>query len=219
MKKILAVAAIITMSFTTQAQKVAYVDIDYVLKNIPEYNDAQKQLDEISATWKKEIDEKYSEIDKLYKQYQAEQVLLTEEMKQSRQKEIQDKEKAAKELQTKRFGYQGDLFQKRQELVQPIQDKVYDAIQKIATTKGYDFVLDKSSGSVVLYANTKMNISDQVLTSMGINPKAQKAESSPQGDNKQAGDTKQQPAPNDKQQAAPDNKQPAPVKQQPQPPK
>src|SRR6266480_3590644 len=214
MKKILAIAALIALSFTTQAQKVAYVDVDYVLKNISDYNDAQKQLDAIAASWQKEIDAKYTEIDKLYKQYQAEQVLLTEDMKQQRQKEIQDKEKAAKDLQKQHFGYQGDLFQKRQELVQPIQDKVYDAIQKIATTKSYDFVLDKSSGSVVLYANTKMNISDQVLTSMGINPKAQKAENTPQGDNKQAGDNKQQPAANDKQQPAPDNKQPAPVKQE-----
>ena len=171
MKKILAIAAIIAPSFTVQAQKVAYVDVDYVLKNVPEYNDAQKQLDGIAATWQKEIDAKYAEIDKLYKQYQAEQVLLTEEMKQQRQKDIQDKEKAAKELQKTRFGYQGELFQKRQELIQPIQDKVYDAIQKIATTKAYDFILDKSSGSVVLFANTKLNISDQVLQSLGITAK------------------------------------------------
>src|SRR6185295_1716150 len=191
MKKILAIAAIITLSFTAQAQKVAHVDVDYVLKNIPEYNEAQKQLDEIAAAWQKEIDAKYAEIDKLYKQYQAEQVLLTEDMKQQRQKEIQDKEKAAKDLQKQHFGYQGDLFQKRQELIQPIQDKVYDAIQKIATTKSYDFVLDKSSGSVVLYANTKMNISDQVLQSMGINPKSQISDTAPKGtDNKQAGENK-----------------------------
>jgi hypothetical protein len=98
-------------------------------------------------------------------------------MKAQRQKEIEDKEKAAKELQKKRFGYQGDLFQKREELIQPIQDKVYDAIQKIATTKAYDFVLDKSSGSVVMYANTKLNISDQVLQGLGINPKSKTSDS------------------------------------------
>jgi outer membrane protein len=194
MKTILAIVAILALSFTAGAQKVAYVDIDYVLKNIPDYNDAQKQLDDIAAAWQKEIDAKYAEIDKLYKQYQAEQVLLTEDMKQQRQKEIQDKEKAAKELQKKRFGYEGDLFTKRQELVQPIQDKVYDAIQKIATTKVYDFVLDKSSGSVILFANTKLNISDQVLQSMGITAKAQKSDTSPQGtDNKQPANTNKQP--------------------------
>ena len=172
MKKILAIAALIALSFATQAQKVAYVDVDYVLKNISDYNDAQKQLDDIAAAWQKEIDAKYAEIDKLYKQYQAEQVLLTEDMKQQRQKEIQDKEKAAKDLQKQHFRYQGDLFQNvridtaNQDTGMPF---------KIATTKSYDFVLDKSSGSVVLYANTKMNISDQVLQSMG-NPKSQKSE-------------------------------------------
>jgi len=176
-KELLIIAFVLATSFA-QAQKVAYVDVDYVLKNIPEYNDAQKQIDDIAAAWQKEIDGKYAEIDKLYKQYQAEQVLLTDDMKQQRQKEIEDKEKAAKDLQKKRFGYQGDLFQKRQELIQPIQDKVYDAIQKIATTKAYDFVLDKSSGSVVLFANTKLNISDQVLQSMGINPNKTKTSDS-----------------------------------------
>ncbi|MEP7127281.1 MAG: OmpH family outer membrane protein [Chitinophagales bacterium] len=154
------------------AQKLAYVDTEYILKNIPDYKDAQKKLDDIAAVWQKDIDTKYAEIDKLYKSYQAEQVLLTEEMKLQRQKEIQDKEKAAKELQKQKFGYQGELFVKRQELVQPIQDNVFDAVSKIATAKAYDFVLDKSSGSVVLYANTKVNISDQVLQAMGYAPKA-----------------------------------------------
>ncbi len=157
---------------------MAYVDVDYVLKNIPDYTEAQAQIDNLAASWQKEIDGKYDEIDKMYKQYQAEQVLLTDDMKTQRLKEIDDKEKAAKELQKKRFGYQGDLFAKRQELIQPIQDRVYDAIQKIATTKAYDFVLDKSSGSVVLFANTKLNISDQVLQSLGINPSKSKSSGS-----------------------------------------
>jgi len=156
------------------AQKVGFVDTDYILKSIPEYTDAQKRLDEIAAGWQKDIDSKYGEIDKLYKSYQAEQVLLTDEMKQQRQKDIEEKEKAAKDLQKQKFGYQGELFQKRQELIQPVQDKVYDAIQKIATSKAYDFVLDKSSGSVVLYANSKNNISDEVLKALGYTPKVQK---------------------------------------------
>src|SRR6185295_17554586 len=107
----------------------------------------------------------------LYKKYQAEQVLMTDEIKTQKQKEITDKEKAAKDLQKQRFGYQGELFQKRQELIKPIQDKVYDAIEKIATTKLYDFVFDKSSGSVMLYSNSKFNISDQVLQQLGTTPK------------------------------------------------
>ncbi|MBS1659019.1 MAG: OmpH family outer membrane protein [Chitinophagales bacterium] len=176
MKKYLMIVLSAVFSTAASAQKVAYVDVDYVLKNMPEYTAAQEQIDNLAAAWQKDIDTKYAEIDNLYKRYEAEQVLLTDDMKQQRKKEIDDKEKAAKELQKKRFGYQGDLFQKRQELIQPIQDRVYDAIQKIATTKAYDFVLDKSSGSVVLYANTKLNISDQVLQGMGINPKSKVSE-------------------------------------------
>ena len=182
MKKISLISLFFLFTSAAMAQqKFAYVDIDYILKSIPEYNEAQTRLDDITAQWQKEIDQKYTEIEKLYKQYQAEQVLLTEEMKQQRQKEIEDKEKAAKELQKKRFGYQGDLFLKRQELIQPIQDKVYDAIQKIAQTKALDFIFDKSSGTVMLYANTKHNISDQVLQSLGITPKAQKSETQEKG--------------------------------------
>ncbi|MBA3647182.1 MAG: OmpH family outer membrane protein [Chitinophagales bacterium] len=168
MKKILSICLILLLSACSLfAQRLAYVDIDYVLKNIPEYSNAQKQLDDIAGVWQKEIDDKYIEIDKLYKSLQAEEVLLTDDMKQERQKEIDNKEKAAKDLQRHRFGYQGDLFKKRQELIQPVQDRVYDAIQKIANTKSYDFVLDKSSGTVVLFASSKLNISDQVLQSLG----------------------------------------------------
>ena len=185
MKKIsLVVFILLATTAFSFGQKIGFVDSEYILKNIPEYADAQKRLDDIAAGWQKEIDDKYAEIDKLYKSYQAEQVLLTEEMKQQRQKDIQDKEKAAKDLQKQKFGYQGELFQKRQELIQPIQDKVYDAIQKIATTKSFDFVLDKSSGSVVLYANSKNNISDQVLQALGHAPKSDKPADTKPADNK-----------------------------------
>ncbi|MCY7409760.1 MAG: OmpH family outer membrane protein [Chitinophagales bacterium] len=177
MKTAILTLSFLAASFVMQAQtKFAYVDIDYVLKNIPDYADAQRQLDEITVSWQKEIDSKYEEVDKLQKQFQAEQVLLTDEMKQQRQTDIISKSKAAKDLQKKRFGYQGELFQKRQELIQPIQDKVYEAIQKIATTKSYDFVFDKSSGTTVLYANPKINVSDDVLKAMGYSPKSTKTE-------------------------------------------
>jgi len=189
MKKILLVIGLGLTTAFSQAQKVAYIDVEYVLKNIPEYNDAQQQIDNLAASWQKEIDGKYADIDKLRQQYEAEQVLLTDDMKAQRQKEIEDKEKAAKELQKKRFGYQGDLFQKREELIQPIQDRVYDAIQKIATTKAYDFVLDKSSGSVVMYANTKLNISDQVLQGIGISPKSKASDGGNKDSNPQQNKT------------------------------
>lgn len=164
-------ACLVLTAFTASAQRFAYVDSDYILSNIPEYAEAQKQLDEISKNWQKEIENKFKEIDQLYKNYQQEQVLYTEDMKKQKQKEIEDKEKAAKELQKKRFGYEGDLFQKRQELIKPIQDKMYEAIQKVATTKGFDVIFDKSSSTTMLYSNTKLDASDDVIKQLGYTPK------------------------------------------------
>lgn len=174
MKKIFLPLVIFTLfSFAASAQRFAYVDTEYILGNIPEYNDAQKQLDSISADWQKDIDKQYTDIDALYKKFQNEQVLLTEEMKQQRMKDIQDKEKAVKDFQKAKFGYQGELFQKRQELVKPIQDKVYDAIQKYATLKAYDVIFDKSGSTTLLFTSDKLDVSDAIITSMGYTPKKQ----------------------------------------------
>ena len=172
MRKIVLIAFTILMSAgVASAQRFAYVDSDYILNNVPEYADAQKKLDEVSKGFQKEIEDKYKEIDGLYKKYQEDQVLLTEDMRKARQKEIEDKEKAVKDLQKKHFGSDGDLFKKRQELIKPIQDKVYDALQKVSTQLGYDMVFDKNGGTTVLYSNPKIDISDKVLTQMGYTPK------------------------------------------------
>ena len=171
MKKILALMAIVFFSSTVFAQKYAYVDTKYILENIPEYTKAQKQLDDISAGWQKEIEGKYKEIDQMYKDYQAEQVLLSDEMKKKREQDIMDKEKVVKDLQKQRFGYEGDLFKKRQELVKPIQDKIYDAIQKLAQTKNLDLVFDKSAGgSALLYTNSALDKSNEILKELGYKP-------------------------------------------------
>lgn len=168
MKKLILTSLIMLASVAIiQAQKYAYVDTDYILENIPEYADAQDELNEISVVWQKEIEEKFAEIDKLYKSYQADAVLLPEDMKRKREEEIIKKEKEAKELQKKRFGQDGDLFKKRQELVKPIQDKIFNAIEEIARLKNYGFVFDKSSGPTVLYADSKYDISDEVLRKVG----------------------------------------------------
>lgn len=172
MKKIiLSLLTLLSIGFAASAQRFAYVDTEYILGNIPEYNDAQKQLDSIAADWQADIDKQYKDIDALYKKYQNEQVLLTEEMKQQRMKEIQDKEKSVKDFQKAKFGYQGELFQKRQELVKPIQDKVYDAIQKLAVLKAYDVIFDKSGSTTLLFTSEKLDVSDAVITSMGYTPK------------------------------------------------
>ncbi len=170
-KKYLLVFFMMCTAGMASAQRFAYVDSDYILNNIPEYSDAQKQLDDISKGWQKEIEDKYKEIDGLYKQYQQDQVLLTEDMRKIRQKEIEDKEKAVKELQKKYFGNDGDLFKKRQELVKPIQEKVYDAISKVAAAQGYDMIFDKNGGTTVLFSNPKLDLSDKVLAQMGYSPK------------------------------------------------
>jgi outer membrane protein len=169
MKKLLSVLLAITI-FTSLsfAQRFVYVDTEYILDRLPDHKKAQEQIDVLAEEWRKEIDTKYKEIDKLYRAYQAEQVLLTDEMKVQKQKEIEDKEKAAKELQKKYFGYEGELFKKKQELIKPIQDKVYKAIQDMAESKVYDFVFDKSNGVAMLFATPKYDRSDDILKALGV---------------------------------------------------
>ena len=152
------------------AQKFAYLDTQYILENLPEYKSAQQQLDRISIQWQKEIEAKFSEIDKMYTDFQAESILLTDDMKSKREEEIIDKEKEAKELQKQRFGKGGDLLKRRQDLIKPVQDKIYNAIKEIATTKNYAVVFDKSSDLTMLFTNPKYDISDDVLESMGYTP-------------------------------------------------
>ncbi|MFZ7115293.1 MAG: OmpH family outer membrane protein [Bacteroidota bacterium] len=170
-KGMIAFAAIAILSLgTANAQKYAYVNSEYILENIPEYKTAQQTLDNLSLTWQKEIEDKYAIIDKLYKAYQAEQVLLTEEMKKRRQDEITAKEKDVKDLQKQRFGYDGDLFKKKQELVKPIQDKIYNAVKKMATDQSYAVIFDKSSDLIMLYTNPKYDKSNDILLAMGYKP-------------------------------------------------
>jgi len=164
----IAFLALVLCATTASAQKYAYVNTQDILDNIPDYKTAQQQLDALSNQWQKEIEDKYAIIDKLYKAYQAEQILLTEEMKKKRQDEIMSKEKDVKDLQKQRFGYEGDLFKKKQELVKPIQDKVYNAVKKLATDQSYAVIFDKSSDLTMLYANPKYDKSDDILQLLGF---------------------------------------------------
>lgn len=169
MKKLLLVAAACwLLTFTADAQRYGVVDTKYILDKIPDYKEAQKKLDQFSEQWQKEIDDKQTALDKLYKDYEAEQVMLSDELKKKREAEIFNKEKEVRELQRKRFGFEGDLFKKRQELVKPVQDKVYNAIQKIAVAKQYDFILDKSEGITVIFADPKLDRSEDVLRELGV---------------------------------------------------
>ena len=168
----------------TQAQNFAYVDTEYILNQIPEYKSAQKKIDEMAEQWQKEVDEAYTAIDKLYKAYKAEEVLLNNQQKQDRQQEIMDKEKEAKELQQKYFGFEGELFKKREQLIKPIQDRVFDAIQRVAKSQDLDFIFDKSGDVVMLFTNARYDKSDEVLEELGITPIKDKKDSDlPPGEN------------------------------------
>ena len=168
MKRILITASFLFFAVTIiSAQKFAYVDSQYILDNLPEYTEAQAQLDEISNQWQKEIEGKFAEVDKMYQSYQAQAILLPEDMKKKKEQEIVDKEKEAKNLQRQHFGQNGDLMKKRQELVKPIQEKVYNAIQDIATNSNYSVIFDKAGALTIMYANPKYDISDEVLDNLG----------------------------------------------------
>lgn len=167
MKKILLITVTMIIAMSAYSQRFVYVDTDYILEQIPEYDAAQQKLDEMAEQWRQEIDNRYKEIDELYKAYQAEQVLLPEETKIQRQKEIEAKEKAVKEYQKQKFGVNGELFVKKQELIKPIQDKIYNEIQKLAKEKSYDFVFDKSGGLNMLYANSRYDMSEEIVEALG----------------------------------------------------
>lgn len=166
-KALLILVSFLLLSVGSYAQKFAYVDTDYILNNIPEFNQAQDKLDEISKQWQAEIEGIYAEVDKMYRDYQTQEVLLTDEMKKKREEAIIAKEKSAKDLQKKRFGPEGDLYGKRQELIQPIQDKVYDAIQQLAANSKYAVIFDSSSDLIMLYSSPNLDKSDKVLENMG----------------------------------------------------
>ncbi len=176
MKKIIFLLAISTFLIlpNTYAQKTAYVDLDYILANIPEYKSAQAQLDQISLQWQKEIETRLAEVDRLYKAFQQEEILLTQDMKKKREDEIIAKEKEVKEIQKQRFGVEGDLFKKRQELVKPIQDKTYNAIKELAEKQMIAILFNKSAELNILFANPKFDKSDEVLEAMGFKPSANK---------------------------------------------
>ena len=154
----------------TDAQQFGYVNTEYILKQIPEYQQAQKKLDKIAKEWRKEIDKRKKKIEEMYKDYQAEQVLMTEEMKRKREQKITQKEQAVQKFREQKFGYKGELYQKRKELVEPIQNKVYNQVQKVAKENNYDFIFDKSNGVNMLYANDRYDVSDEVLKGMGYSP-------------------------------------------------
>ncbi len=149
------------------SQKIVYVDSEYIMENIPEYGDAQEELNALSAKWQGEVKAVYDKVEEMYSKYQTEMLLLSEDQKRAREQAIVAKEQEAKNLQMQYFGSEGQLYQKRTELIQPIQEKVYTAMQELAQQKNYGFILDIASGTSILWASDKNDVSDDVLDQLG----------------------------------------------------
>lgn len=152
------------------AQRFAYVDSEYILEHIPEYVAAEKQLEATSKQWQQQVDARLAEVEKMYKAYQADLPLLTPEVRRDRENAIVEKEKAAKEFQRQKFGFEGDLYQQRIKLIQPVQERVARAIEAVAESNQFDMILDKNSEVILLYTSPRLDKSDEVITRLGYKP-------------------------------------------------
>lgn len=167
-KSIIFLSLMVFFVFTSFSQKYAYIDSEYILGNMPEYNEAQAELDKIATDWQKEIEYQFYKIDSMYKKYQVEAITLPESMKKKREEAIIEAEKEAKDLQKKRFGKDGDLFKKRAELIQPIQDKVFAVIDEFGKERNYAFIFDTAGSMTIVYADSKWDINEQIMNKLGI---------------------------------------------------
>jgi outer membrane protein len=168
MKKLSIIISFLLLSTTAAfSQKYAFIDTEYILGNIPSYNAAEEKIEKLSEEWEQEIEQIMDQVEKMYKEYQSEKALLTEEMRKKREDAIIQKEKEAKELQKKYFGPEGELFQKREELIKPIQDQVYEAVEELSTEGNYAIIFDTAAGPTIIYFNPKYDKSDEILTKLG----------------------------------------------------
>lgn len=168
MKKLIITAVLTTVfALAGNAQKYALVDMEYILKNIPQYEMANEQLNQVSLRWQKEVETKSKEAETLYKNYQSDMVFLTDEQKKKKEEEVVAKEKEAAELQSKYFGPQGELYKKRQSLMEPIQNDIYEAVKKVSEEKGYQVIFDRASSAGIIFASPRIDISNDILSKLG----------------------------------------------------
>ena len=168
MKKfIIIISAMILGIASASAQKYALIDMEYILKNIPAYEMANEQLNQVAKRWQKECDDLTKEAETLFKNYQADMVFLTDEMKQQRADEVKAKEQEVMELRRKYFGPEGELYKKRESLMTPIQDEIYNAVKELADAKGYSLILDRASDASIIFASPRIDISNEVLSKLG----------------------------------------------------
>jgi outer membrane protein len=163
-----ALSFLMIFSLSAQAQRIASIDVNFILESMDEYKKSQEQLDQMAAKWRQEVAQEYDKIKGMYNRYQSEQVLMSDEVRKQKEDEIVAKETEVRELQKARFGPEGDLFKKREELVRPIQDKVYEAIEDYANEKGYDFIFDKGGETGILFANERYDKTDDLLKRLGV---------------------------------------------------
>ena len=166
-KKILALCLMLMAVMTMHAQKFALIDMEYILKNVPAYERANEQLNHVSRKWQAEVEALNTEASTLYKNYQNEVVFLSQEQKKQRQEDIMAKEKEASDLKKKYFGPEGELFKKRESLMTPIQDEIYNAVKDIADQRGYSLVVDRSANAGIIFGSPKIDISNEVLQKLG----------------------------------------------------
>jgi outer membrane protein len=168
MKRLFLSAVIVLAALASFGQKYAYINSEYILSNMSEYKEAQAELDRVAVLWQKEIEAKMASVDSMYKKYQVESITMPEQIKSNRQNAIMEQEKAVKELQKKRFGQDGDLFKKREELVKPIQDRVLNTVNDYAKEKGFAFVFDTAGDLTIIYADPKWDINEAIMQKLGV---------------------------------------------------
>lgn len=168
MKKLVLSAIVVLMALTGFAQKYAYINSEYILSHLSEYKEAQAELDRVAVQWQREIESKFASIDSMYRKYQVESITMPDQIKKNREEAIIAQERAAKELQKKRFGQDGDLFKKREELVKPIQDRVISTVNDYAKEKGFAFVFDTAGEMSIIYADPKWDINAVILQKLGV---------------------------------------------------
>lgn len=169
MKKLLIVACTVLFTAATSfAQRYAIVDTRYIFEKMPEYKQVQKTVDDAAALWQKELDTKQAALDKLYEEYDSQENLMSEDLKKKKEDELFKKEKELRDLQKKRFGFEGDLFKKRVELMKPLQDKIAEAVKRLVAANGYDLVFDKSEGKTIIFADPKLDKSDEILRELKL---------------------------------------------------
>ena len=168
MKRILIICgAVLLMAMNAKAQKFALVDMEYIMKNIPAYEMANEQLNQLSQRWQKEVEAKGKEVQTMYNNFKSDMVFLTDEQKKRKEEEIMAKEKEVTELRYKYFGPQGELFKKRESLIKPIQDDIYNAVKKVSEERGYQVIFDRASSQSIIFASPKIDISNEVLAKLG----------------------------------------------------